>query len=138
MFVGGKKVEISDSDDDGSIFNDGESVTSEASAVLNSGAEDGVDETSQIEQYEAKIKDAIELATQKAAAGRVKALDAICSGFLKRYHPDFISNQKMTICDLVEKSLKKGKGGEVEVAARLSMLLSLQLHDPEEIYNELK
>jgi len=135
---GGKKVEISDSDDDGSIFNDGESVTSEASAVLNSGAEDGVDETSQIEQYEAKMKDAIELATQKAAAGRVKALDAICSGFLKRYHPDFISNQKMTICDLVEKSLKKGKGGEVEVAARLSMLLSLQLHDPEEIYNELK
>ena len=100
--------------------------------------EEGVDESSQVEQFESKVKDAIELATQKSAAGRVKALDAICTGFLKRYCPDFVENQQMTICDLVERSLKKGKGAEVEVAARLSILLSLQLQDPEEVYKELK
>jgi len=135
---GGAKavVENSDSDDEGSVFNDGASVASEASTVVQEGEE--VDETSQLEQFEGKVKDAIELATQKSAAGRVKALDAICTGFLKRYCPDFVENQQMTICDLVERSLKKGKGGEVEVAARLSILLGLQLHDPEEVYKELK
>jgi len=136
---GGAKavVENSDSDDEGSMFNDGASVVSEASTVQGE-AEEGVDETSQLEQFEGKIKDAIELATQKSAAGRVKALDAICTGFLKRYCPDFVENQQMTICDLVERSLKKGKGGEVEVAARLSILLGLQLADPEEVYKQLK
>ncbi|CAN0552399.1 unnamed protein product, partial [Ectocarpus sp. 8 AP-2014] len=136
---GGAKavVENSDSDDEGSVLNDGASVVSEASTVQGE-AEEGVDETSQLEQFEGKVKDAIELATQKSAAGRVKALDAICTGFLKRYCPDFVENQQMTICDLVERSLKKGKGGEVEVAARLSILLGLQLADPEEVYKELK
>jgi len=131
------KIENSDSDDEGSMFNDGASVVSEASTVQGE-AEEGVDESSQLEQFEGKIKDAIELATQKSAAGRVKALDAICTGFLKRYCPDFVENQQMTICDLVERSLKKGKGGEVEVAARLSILLGLQLADPEEVYKQLK
>jgi len=130
-------VENSDSEDEGSVFNDGASATSEASTVVGD-VEEGVDESSQVEQFESKVKDAIELATQKSAAGRVKALDAICTGFLKRYCPDFIENQQMTICDLVERSLKKGKGAEVEVAARLSILLSLQLQDPEEVYKELK
>jgi len=130
-------VENSDSEDEGSVFNDGASATSEASTVVGDN-EEGVDESSQVEQFESKVKDAIELATQKSAAGRVKALDAICTGFLKRYCPDFVENQQMTICDLVERSLKKGKGAEVEVAARLSILLSLQLQDPEEVYKELK
>jgi len=130
-------VENSDSEEEGSVFNDGASATSEASTVVGDN-EEGVDESSQVEQFESKVKDAIELATQKSAAGRVKALDAICTGFLKRYCPDFVENQQMTICDLVERSLKKGKGAEVEVAARLSILLSLQLQDPEEVYKELK
>jgi len=137
---GGRKtvVENSDSEEEGSVFNDGASVASEASTVVQGDTEEGVDETSQLEQFEGKLKDAIELATQKSAAGRVKALDAICTGFLKRYCPDFVENQQMTICDLVERSLKKGKGGEVEVGAKLSILLALQLHDPEEVYKELK
>jgi len=130
-------AENSETDEEGSVFNDGASVTSEVSTVQGD-VEDGVDETSEIEQFEGKLKDAIELASQKSAAGRVKALDAICTGFLKRYYPDFVENQQMTICDLVERSLKKGKGAEVEVAAKLSILLALQLNDPEDVYKELK
>lgn len=138
--AGGAKavVENSDTDEEGSVLNDGASLASEASTVVQGDAEEGVDETSQIEQFEGKMKDAIELATQKSAAGRVKALDAICTGFLKSYCPDFVENQQMTICDLVERALKKGKGGEVEVGAKLSTLLALQLQDPEEVYKELK
>ena len=44
----------------------------------------------------------------------------------------------MTTCDVVERSLKKGKCGEVEAGARLGMLLGMQLSDPENIYKELK
>lgn len=135
---GAKTANNVDTDDDGSVFNDGASVTSEASTVFQEDVDDGIDESSQVEQFEAKIKDAIELATQKSAAGRVKAIDAICTGFLKRYCPDFIENQQMTICDIVERSLKKGKGAEIEASAKLSVLLGLQLHDPEEVYKECK
>lgn len=44
----------------------------------------------------------------------------------------------MTTCDVVERALKKGKGGEVEAGSKLAILLSLQLADPENIYKELK
>jgi len=55
---GGAKVvvENSDTDDEGSVFNDGASVTSEASTVVQGEGEDGVDESSQIEQFEGKLK----------------------------------------------------------------------------------
>merc|ERR1712029_712832 len=80
-----------------------------------------------IEMFESKLREALELATQKSAAGRVKALEAICGAFLKRYCPD-----------VIEKSLKKGKGGEVAAGAKLGILLGLQLSDPEVVYKELK
>jgi hypothetical protein len=44
----------------------------------------GVDTASAAEVFENKMKDAIELATQKSAAGRTKALEAMCTGLLKR------------------------------------------------------
>ena len=39
---------------------------------------------------------------------------------------------------MVERALKKGKGGEVEAGARLGVLLALQLPDPEPVYTELR
>jgi len=57
---------------------------------------------------------------------------------LKRYCPDFIENQQVTTCDVVERALKKGKGAEIEAASRLAVLLSLQLEDPETVYKELR
>jgi len=100
--------------------------------------DDGLDESSKIEQFESKMREAIDLATQKAATGRVKALDALCQGFIKRYCPDFIDNQKLTVCDLIDKAFRKGKGTEVETAAKLSVLLALQMTEPEEVYTHLK
>lgn len=130
-------VESGSSDEEGQNVNDEVAVNSEDSAEPTK--DDGLDESAKLEQFETKMKEAIDLASQKSAAGRVKALEAICNGFLKRYCPDFVDNQRMTICDLVDKSLKKGKGGEVEAAAKLSILLSLQLpEESEEVYKELR
>ena len=41
------------------------------------------------------MREALELATQKSAAGRQKALEALCGALLKRYCPDFIENQQV-------------------------------------------
>jgi len=131
----------SGTDDDGSVYNDGASVTSETSTIHGGDLEDGtngVDESSKVEIFESKLKEALELATQKSAGGRVKALESICSAFQKRYCPDFIENQQMTTCDLVERSLKKGKANEAEAGAKLGSLLSLQLEDCEEVFKQLK
>jgi len=136
-----------DSSDDEGSFNDAASMVSEVSEVStirdrdsgdDGGGGGGVDETSQLEVWEGKVKEAIDLAGQKSAAGRVKALEALCAGLLKRYSPDFLENQQMTICDVVQRSVKKGKGSEVVAGARLAVILAIQLPDCEEVYKELK
>ena len=55
-----------------------------------------------------------------------------------RYVPDFVCNRRVTISDLVERSVKKGKGGEVESASRLAVLMCLKLDDAEGVYKSLK
>jgi len=142
---GGVRIENGASDDDaGSVFNDNASVVSASSECSffqtqePQAGEEPVDELSQEEQFLEKIKEAIDLATQKSAQGRTKAIDAVCHALLKRYIPDFVDNRRATICDVVERSLKKGKGGEVISAAKLAVLLCLQLDDAEQVYKDLK
>ena len=85
------------------MFNDNASVMSEASSYspdmeeVGGAGSGGVDESSKVEMFESKMKEALELATQKSAGGRVKALEAICGAFLKRYCPDFVENQQVDI-----------------------------------------
>ena len=89
----GRRAEASsDSDDEavGSVFGDNASVVSmqgsdSGSAVQEVGGGNAVDNTSSEELFENKLKDAIELASQKSAAGRTKALEALCQGLLKRW-----------------------------------------------------
>lgn len=134
------KGRVESSDDEGS-FNDAASMVSDVSEVStvrgDEGAEEGVEENGQ-EQWEGKVKEAIDLAGQKSAAGRVKAVEALCTGLLRRYSPDFLENQQMTLCDVVQRAVKKGRGGEVTAGARLAVLLALQLPDCEDVYRELK
>jgi len=136
----GKGRGVESSDDEGS-FNDAASMVSDVSEVStvrgDEGAEEGVEENGQ-EQWEGKVKEAIDLAGQKSAAGRVKAVEALCTGLLRRYSPDFLENQQMTLCDVVQRAVKKGRGGEVTSGARLAVLLALQLPDCEDVYRELK
>jgi len=131
----------SGSDDDGSNFADtasmGSYALSEGSTTVQD--ENNVDESSSEEIFESKLKDAIDLAMDKSAATRTNALKSICQGLLKRYIPSFLENRHATITDIVEKSLKRGKVGEVQAAANLSLLLGIQLIDSsEEVYKELR
>ena len=76
----------SGSDDDGSLFNDNASVTSMAGSEASTIQDDNnVDESSSEETFENKLKDAIELATEKSATTRTKALEALCHGLIKRF-----------------------------------------------------
>ena len=87
------------------MFNDNASMTSEVSSIApeDDGVNNGIDESSKIEMFESKLKEALELATQKSAAGRVKAMEAICGAFLKRYCPDFVENQQVVLlnCSII-------------------------------------
>lgn len=140
--------------DDDTMFNDNASVVSNASEQSymrddlgaglggNIAENDGDGEDgglSQDEMFEEKLRDAIEMATQKSAAGRVNALNGIASAFGKKLIPDFVDARRMTITDVVEKSLKKGKGVEQVAAANLAVSLIIQLRgDADDIYQELK
>jgi len=135
---GGKGRAESGSDDEGSVFNDNESLVSMGVSEASTLHEENMDESSAEEVLESKFKDAIDLATEKSAATRVKGLDAMCQGMLKRYVPDFMEGRRDTITDIIEKSLKRGKGTEVQAAAKLALLLGLQLIESEDVYKNLR
>lgn len=56
---------------------------------------------------------------------------------MQRYLPEFVDDRKITIMDLVEKSVKRGKGVEQSWAARLGALLIIQVGGDEEITKTL-
>lgn len=85
------------------------------------------DEVSAQEKNEDKMSQAMELAMEKSAQTRCNALQSMCEILQHRYMPEFIEDRKVTIQDLVEKSLKRGKGAEQGWAAQLASLLILQL-----------
>lgn len=85
------------------------------------------------EKYEEKLVQAIESATEKSAQTRVTALQAMCDIMMHRFLPDFIDDRKITIMDIIEKSIRRGKGNEQALAAQLAPLLIMQLGGDEEI-----
>lgn len=90
-----------------------------------------------VEKYEEKLLQSIENATEKSAQTRTQAIQTICEILQHRHIPDFVEDRKITIMDIVEKSLRRGKGGEQEWAARLAPLLIIQLGAEDEISNTL-
>ncbi len=88
---------------------------------------------SSTEKYEERLVQAIENATEKSAQTRVAALQAMCDIMMHRFLPDFIDDRKITIMDIIEKSIKRGNGNEKSLAAQLAPLLIMQLGGDEEI-----
>jgi hypothetical protein len=86
-----------------------------------------------IEKYEEKLLHAIETASEKSTQTRVNALQAMCEIFMHHYMPDFVEERKITILDIVEKSLKRGKGAEQALAAKMAALLIIQLQGDEQV-----
>lgn len=79
------------------------------------------------EKYEEKILHLIENCTEKSAKIRIQALKSMCEILQHRYYPDFIADRKITIIDIIEKSLRRGKDEEQELAARLAILIFIQI-----------
>lgn len=125
---GGKRVELLSDDDS---INDACSIASGQSdnrSVLEDLTDNvEIDEVTQQEAFEEKLKEAIDGLTQKSAKGRVLCFHGVEKIFAAKYVPEFVEDRKMTIADSVEKGLKKGRGDEQSSAARLSTLLCVQL-----------
>jgi hypothetical protein len=132
-----KEADQMNSDDEYS--NDGASVHSgHSDQYVNGNAIDG-DEVCDnvIEKFEEKLLHAIENASEKSTQTRVNALQAMNEIFMHHYMFDFIEERKITVLDIVEKSLKRGKGAEQALAAKLAALLVIQLHGDEQVTKTL-
>lgn len=126
--------QAADSNSEDESLNDNTSVYSMRSDA-NVSVDDESEEAgiSSSEKYEEKLVQAIESATEKSAQTRVTALQAMCDIMMHRFLPDFIDDRKITIMDIVEKSIRRGKGNEQALAAQLAPLLIMQLGGDEEI-----
>ncbi|KAH6928857.1 hypothetical protein HPB50_020446 [Hyalomma asiaticum] len=74
------------------------------------------------DDFEDKLKEAIEGTSQKSAKGRLSCLEAIRKALSNRYLYDFLIDRPTTVCDLVERGLRKGRGEEQGVSATLAAL----------------
>lgn len=128
------------------MFNDDASIISNASSGSYFRDDDdrvaagsaGIDDLSTEEIFEEKLRDAIDMASQKSSQGRTKALENVCRGLQKRMAADFVDDRRVTLTDVIEKSLKRGKDQEQLAAAKLAMLVSLQGSDSEEVFRDLQ
>ncbi|KAK0081161.1 hypothetical protein PV325_012687 [Microctonus aethiopoides] len=126
----GKRGEVTSDDD--SSNNDAASIISGQSdnrSILADDINDNneIEELSQQEIFEDKLKEAIDGLTQKSAKGRTQCFNGIEKIFALKYVPEFVEDRKMTIADCIERGLKKGRSDERCTAARLSTLLCVQL-----------
>jgi len=103
-----------------------------------SATEGGIDT---VDLFEEKMKEAMDMASQKSSNGRVNALKNLCRGFLRKIVPDFVEERRATLTDLIEKALKRGKEDEQRAASILACLVCVQLglsDDAEALFAELR
>lgn len=133
-----------DSNDNASVFSYASDVSNDHGNPNNahgSGDENNDDKLTSDEVFEEKLREAMDMATQKSANGRVNALKGLQKAFAKRLVSDFVDDRRMTLTDVVEKALKKGKADEVAGATGLAGYLCVQLagsDSSEEVYATLK
>lgn len=112
-------------------LSDNESLNDMASVYSNGSCDaDNFDDqqiSTPTEKYEEKILQLIENCAEKSMKIRVPALRSMCEIMQHRFFPDFVIERKITIIDIIEKSLRRGKVEEQEIAARLMILLIIQI-----------
>ncbi|KAG8227543.1 hypothetical protein J437_LFUL008415 [Ladona fulva] len=119
-------VPTSDEDslnDNASVY----SVMSECGSVMVEGTNEEVDEQTQEEVFEEKLKESIDGINQKSAQGRTSSLESVSKAFVQKFIPDFILDRRLTLTDGIERCLRKGRGAEQASAANLAALLCVQL-----------
>lgn len=104
------------------------SSQSDQQATITDGSEDAeVDETTAQENLEAKLRSHVDGISQKSAKGRMDSLQSLKAILSQKYLFNFVLQNKMTLSDCLERSLKKGKGDEQSVAAICGILILIQL-----------
>lgn len=134
-----KKSKASQSTNNNADMSDDEFSNDTASiySYQSRDSEEGEGDSNAVENFESKLDQSIEGAQQKSAQTRTESLQVlnkILSHSVATYN---VENQKATIIDIIEKSLKKGKGQEQALAAKLASVLLIQLHGDEEIVKTL-
>jgi len=132
----GSKGRNGDSNSEDESYNDNASVYSFTSENAASSVNES-DELSSNERYEEKFSQALENATEKSAQTRTKALENLCEILMHRYIPEYVEDRKVTLIDCIEKSIRRGKGSEQTMGARLIPLLVLQLGGDEDVSKAL-
>ncbi|KAM4748354.1 interferon-related developmental regulator 1 [Rhinophrynus dorsalis] len=125
--AGGRQKNVQPFSDDDSSVETMSHCSSISDAV--SFAEDGgeVDEEAAQEDFEYKMRGFIDLTMDKSAKTRLAALEGLKNGLSSKLLYDFILERRMTLTDIVERCLKKGKSEEQSAAAALACLLCCQL-----------
>ncbi|KAK9886119.1 hypothetical protein WA026_014905 [Henosepilachna vigintioctopunctata] len=93
------------------------------------------------DQFEEKLIETIEGLTQKSAQGRTTCLLNLSKSLVSKYVPSFVSDRHFTMCDGIERCLKKGGVAERSAAAELASIICVQLGAEdacEEVCNALK
>nr|XP_042906060.1 interferon-related developmental regulator 1 isoform X2 [Parasteatoda tepidariorum] len=85
-----------------------------------------------IDNFEDKFKEAIEGTYQKSAKLRIASLEVIKKSLSSKYMGEFLTERKLTLCDVIERSLKRGKGDEQILAAVVAALFCTQLSSVED------
>jgi len=118
---------------------DNMSTASDITVSTAKGSDD--DGMSEVESYECKIKEAMDLALEKAVKTRVKALEALTTALQKRVVTSFLLDNYITMTDLVERALNKGRGTEIVAGAKLGSLIILSLatyEEAEQVYQAIQ
>lgn len=114
------------------------SSLSDHQATITDGSTDCEgDETAALGNLEEKLHTCVEGLSQKSAKGRVESLHTLRAILTKKYLIDSISQNKLSISDNLERSLKKGKEEEQCAAAACCVLVLIQLgasQEREEIF----
>ncbi|XP_035221030.1 interferon-related developmental regulator 2-like isoform X2 [Stegodyphus dumicola] len=117
-------------------FADNSSIVSNLSELRVDSDDDTLieadDEIVTTDDFEDKLKEAIEGTLQKSAKTRINSLEVIRKSLSSKYMFDFIIDRKVTMCDVVERSLKRGKGEEQILGAIVAALICTQLGSVEE------
>lgn len=132
MASNNKDADVSDDE----FSNDGASVYSYQSDNAAPDTEETGD-SNVVEKFEEKLMQAIENASEKSQITRTASLQVMNEIFAHHNMYEFIEERRCTIMDIVEKSLKRGKGQEQALAAKMAALMLIQLQGDEEIVKVL-
>lgn len=90
-----------------------------------------------VEKFEEKLMQAIENASEKSQQTRTSALQVMSEIFMHHCMYDFVDERRATIMDIIEKSLKRGKGQEQALAAKLAAIVLIQLQGDVDVVKTL-